>query len=84
MTESFKTAIHKQQGGVLYAVTKMGVAIAGTRVLKHSKEELAWAADKRLWVISNMQPDAGKTYTAHTPDFAHLDIHKTTGNGIQT
>ena len=25
-----------------------------------------------------------ETRIAHTPDFAHLDITKTTGNGIQT
>ena len=59
------------------------MACAGARISKHSKEKLAWAADKRFWVISNMRPDSGKMCTAHTPDFAHLDIHKTTGNGVQ-
>ena len=36
------------------------MACAGAHISRHSKEELAWAADKCLWVISNMQPDAGK------------------------
>ena len=30
----------------------MGVVDIDVHVLKHLKEELAWPADKRLWVIS--------------------------------
>ena len=28
---------------------------ADVRILNHLKEELAWAVDKRLWVISNLK-----------------------------
>ena len=32
---------------------KVGVAYVNVHVLRHLKEELAWATDKWLWVISN-------------------------------
>ena len=27
----------------------------GVRILRHLREELAWATDKQLWVISNLK-----------------------------
>ena len=35
------------------SVIKVGVAYVNIHILKHLKEELAWAIDKQLWVISN-------------------------------
>ena len=35
-------------------VIKVDVAYMGVRVLRCLKEELSWAADKRLWIISNI------------------------------
>ena len=32
----------------------MGVACVDIHISKHLKEELAWATDKWLWVISNI------------------------------
>ena len=55
---------------------KASVACAGAHSSRYSKEELARATDKRLWVISNMRPDLERMRTAHTPNFAHLKIHK--------
>ena len=36
------------------------MACADAHISKHSKQELAWAADKHLWVISNMRLDLGR------------------------
>ena len=33
----------------------VAVACMGVHVLRHLKEWLAWATDKRLWVISNIK-----------------------------
>ena len=35
------------------SVIKVGVAYVNIHVSKHLKEELAWAIDKKLWVINN-------------------------------
>ena len=32
---------------------KLGVVHVNVHVLRHLKEELAWAIDKRIWVTSN-------------------------------
>ena len=75
-----KISIHKQQAGVPQSQRWYGMH--WHTHIKVSKEELAWAADKHLWVICDQIRE--ETCTAHTPDFVHLDILKTTGNGIQT
>ena len=36
------------------SIIKVGVVDIFVWVLSHLKEELAWAADKRLWVISTI------------------------------
>ena len=36
------------------SVIKVGVVDVDVRVLSHLKEELAWAIDKWLWVISTI------------------------------
>ena len=33
----------------------MGVAYVGVHISRHLIEELAWATDKQLWVISNIK-----------------------------
>ena len=35
------------------SVIKVGVVYVNVRVSIHSKEELSWAIDKRLWLIIN-------------------------------
>ena len=37
-----------------YSVIKVGVVEVDVHILSHSKEELTWAIDKRLWVISTI------------------------------
>ena len=36
------------------SVIKVGVVNVDVRISSHLKEELAWAVDKRLWVISTI------------------------------
>ena len=36
------------------SVLKVGVVDVEIRILSHLKEELAWAIDKRLWIISTI------------------------------
>ena len=36
-----------------HSVIEVGVAYVNILISRHLKEELAWAIDKRLWVISN-------------------------------
>ena len=35
------------------SIIKVSVAYVGVHISRHSKEELAWALDKWLWVIGN-------------------------------
>ena len=35
-------------------VIKVGVVDIDVRISSHLKEELAWAVDKRLWIISTI------------------------------
>ena len=45
--------VHKQQDAIWgTSVTKVGVACVGICVSRLLKEELAWAIDKWLWIIS--------------------------------
>ena len=37
------------------SVIKVGVVDVDVHVSSHLKEELAWAVDKRLWVISTLK-----------------------------
>ena len=54
--QSFKTAVHIRTYVTRCNTSfiKVGVACVGVHVLKCLKEELVWATDKRLWVISNI------------------------------
>ena len=72
-----KTAVHKQQGGVLQSQRwvwhVLGIQKKSWLGLQINVSELLVICD-RIWE---------ETHSPHT-QFAHLDILKTTGNGIQT
>ena len=78
-----KTAVHKQQGGVPQSQRWVWHVLAHTY---QGIQKKSWLGPQinisGLLVICNRIWE--ETRTAHTPNFAHLDIHKTTGNGIQT
>ena len=50
-----KAAVHTQVTRWSAQVTRVGVVYVNVRVSKHLKEELAWAIDKQLWLIINIQ-----------------------------
>ena len=78
-----KTALHKQQGGVLQSQRWVWHVLAHTYQGIQKKSWLGLQIDvSGLLVICDRIREEMRT--THTPDFAHLDIHKTTGNGIQT
>ena len=59
------------------------MACVGPHISRHSKEEPGPQKNvSGLLVICDRIQE--EMCTTHTPNFAHLDIHKTTGNGIQT
>ena len=78
-----KTAIHKQKGEVLQSRRWVWHVLAHTY---QGIQKKSWLGPQinvsGLLVICD--PIWEEMRTAHTPDFAHLDIPKTTGNGIQT
>ena len=78
-----KTAVHKQQGGVLQSQRWVWHVLAHTY---QGIQKKSWLGPQinvsgLLVICDRIQEE---TCTAHTPDFAYLYIHKTTGNGIQT
>ena len=78
-----KTAVHKQQDGVLQSQRWVRYVMAHTY---QGIQKKSWLGPQMniagLLVICDWIQE--EMHTAHTPTFAHLDIHKTTGNGIQT
>ena len=78
-----KTAVHKQQGGVLQSQSWVWQVLAHTYQGIQKKRWLGPQINvSGLLVICDWICE--ETHTAHAPDFAHWDIPKTTGNGIQT
>ena len=76
-----KTVVHKQQGGVLQLQRWVWHVLAPTYQGNQMKSWLGPQINiSGLSVISDQIRE--ETRTAHAPHFAHLDIHKTTGNGI--
>ena len=78
-----KTAVHRQQGGVLQSQRWVWHVLAHTYqgIQKKSCLGLQINVSGLLVICDRIREEM---CTAHTPDFVHLDIHKTTGNGIQT
>ena len=78
-----KTAVHKQQGGVLQSQRWVWHVLAHTYqgIQKKSWLGLQINVSGLLVICDRIREE---TCTAHTLNFAHLDIHKTTGNGIPT
>ena len=50
----YKLLLHCNSPRRNVLVLKMGVVNIDVCVLSHLKEELAWAVDKQLWVISTI------------------------------
>ena len=77
-----KTAVHKQQGGVLQSQRWVWHVLVHTyQGIQKSWLRLQMNVSELLVICNQIREEM---HTAHTANFAHLDIHKTTGNGIQT
>ena len=78
-----KIAIHKQQGGAPQPQRWVWHVLVHTYQGIQKKSRLGPQINVTgLLVICDQIWE--ETCTAHTPNFVHLDIHKITGNGIQT
>ena len=81
---NLKTAAHKQQGGVLQSQKWVWHVLAHTYQGIQKKRWLGLQINVPGLLLVICDRIREEMRTTHTPNFAHLDIHKITGNCIQT